>query len=193
MKEFFKLILGFIPWLLFMFIAGHSLFRLEVAILICLAASIIFGLRDLRERFILQWGSLIFFASCAVLVNGLKIIWLAENMDILANSFLAGIVWFSIAVKKPFTLQYARRELPKDLWNDVYVVRTCIDIAIVWACLMTVSAVMSFIKHGHLIQLPHWAYFYISIISMVFGAGFTVWYKKRARRQGAARLQSMSS
>lgn len=37
--------------------------------------------------FILQWGSFIFFAACAILVNGLKIIWAAENMDILANSF----------------------------------------------------------------------------------------------------------
>ena len=194
MKEFFQLILGFIPWLLFMVIAGHSLFQLEIAILICLAASIVFGIRDLRDRFILQWGSLIFFASCAISVNGLKIIWIAENMDILANSFLAGLVWLSIVLKKPFTLQYARRELPKDYWNDVHVVRTCMDIAVVWACLMTVSAVMSFVKHSHfIIQLPHWVYFYISITSMVLGAGFTVWYKKRARRQGSAHPQSMLS
>jgi hypothetical protein len=189
MKEFLQLILGFIPWLLFMFIAGHSLFQLELAILICLAASVVFGLRDLRDRFILQWGSLIFFTACAILVNVLKIIWVAENMDIVANSFLAGLVWISIALKKPFTLQYARRDLPKDRWNDVHVVRTCVVIAVVWACLMTVSAVMSGVKHSHIVQLPDWVYFYISMTNLVVGAIFTVWYKKRARRQGSAHAQ----
>lgn len=186
MKEFLQLIFGFIPWLLFMFISGHSLFQLEVAILICLAASVIFGFRDLRDRFILQWGSLIFFAACAVLVNGLKIIWVAENMDILANCYLAGLVWISIALKKPFTLQYARRNLPEDRWNDVHVVRACTVIALVWACLMTLSAVVSAVKHSNLVQLPHVVYFYISIIHMVIGATFTVWYKKRSRRQASA-------
>ena len=189
MKEFLQLILGFIPWLLFMFIAGHSLYQLEMAILICLAASVVFGFRDLRDRFILQWGSLIFFAACAILVNGLKIIWAAENMDLLANGYLAGLVWISIALKKPFTLQYARRDLPKDRWNDVHVVRACMVIAVVWACLMTVSAVMSAVKHSHIVQLPDWVYFYISMTNLVVGAIFTVWYKKRARRQRSAHAQ----
>ena len=45
--------------------------------------------------------------------------------------------------EKTFTLQYARRDLPQDRWNDVHVVRACMVIAVVWACLMTVSAVMS--------------------------------------------------
>jgi len=189
MKEFFQLILGFIPWLLFMFIAGHSLFQLEMAILICLAASVVFGFRDLRERFILQWGSLIFFLGCAVLINGLTLIWFAENMDILANGYLAGLVWVSIMLKKPFTLQYARRDLPVDRWNDIHVVRVCTIIAVVWACLMTFSTIMSVIKHSAITHLADWVYFYISITNMILGAMFTVWYKRRARRQAAMYAQ----
>lgn len=189
MKEFLQLILGFIPWLILMFIPAHSLSQLELAILICLAASIVFGFRDLRDLFILQWGTLIFFVACAILINGLKIIWFAENMDIIANGFLAGLIWISIALKKPFTLQYAKRELPEERWNDVHVIRTCVIIALVWACLITFSAVMAAVKHSHIVQLPDWVYFYISVINMVLGAIFTVWYKKRARRQRSEHAQ----
>jgi hypothetical protein len=86
-------------------------------------------------------------------------------------------------------MQYARRDLPKDRWNDVHVVRVCMVIAVVRACLMTISAVMSAVKHINIVQLPDWIYFYISMTNLVVGAVFTVWYKKRAHRQGSAHAQ----
>jgi len=59
----------------------------------------------------------------------------------------------------------------------------------VWACLMTVSAVMSVVRHSQIFQWPEWVYFYISITNMVAGAVFTIWYKKRAQRQASGPAQ----
>jgi len=44
-------------------------------------------------------------------------------------------------------------------------------IAVVWACLMTVSALMPAVKHSHVAQLPDLVYFYISMTNLVEGAG----------------------
>ena len=58
-------------------------------------------------------GNTRFFVSIFISLNLLKIIWFAQNMSILSNVFLAGIVWLTIAIGRPFTLQYARADLPK--------------------------------------------------------------------------------
>ena len=86
MKEIRELpafLLGFAPWILFLALSGPTLPALERAILVCLAASVTLGFGELRRGYILQWGTLVFFAACAVLVNVFKVVWVARNMEIM--------------------------------------------------------------------------------------------------------------
>lgn len=183
LKDLLSLLLGFIPWLLFMFIAGHTLAGLERAILVCLAASLVFGFKDLRSGFILQWGSLLFFLSCGIFVNILHNIWVARHMDLLANSFLAGIVWLTVVADKPFALQYARRDLPPEKWNDPDFIRGCRSITVVWGALMTFSVCVSIFKRVSPVVLPGPVYFDISLLTICSGLVYTTLFKRRKRLQ----------
>lgn len=185
-KEIAKFLVGFMPWILFLFISGNSLTSLERAIIICFIASIVFGIRELRSGFILQWGTLFFFVACLLAVNVLKMTAVAENMGLLANGFLASIIWLTVLAGKPFTLQYARAELPKERWHDLELVKSCRFIAIVWGSLLTFSAGVSFFRAVEPGRYPAWCYACISIGTIIGGTIFTQVYKsyKRAQSQG---------
>ena len=183
LKEILIFLLGFMPWILFLFLSGDTFASLQRAIIICLVASLIFGFHDLRKGFILQWGSLLFFASCVIMVNLLKIVVVAKNMGIIANGFLAAIVWLTILIGKPFTLQYARADLPREQWNDPGLARSCQFIAIIWGLLLTVSTVISFFRALNPGLYPGWIYSSISIGTIIGGTIFTQVYKKRKRSQ----------
>ena len=133
--------------------------------------------------FILQWGSLLFFASCAIMVNHFKMVAIAKNMGIIANGFLAAIIWLTILIGKPFTLQYARADLPSQRWNDPQLARSCQFIAIVWGLLLTVSTLVSFFRVLNPGLYPGWIYSSISIGTIIGGTIFTQLYKKRKRSQ----------
>jgi carotenoid cleavage dioxygenase len=62
-EETIQFILGFMPWILFLFISGHSFASLEHALLICLAVCLVLGFKDLRKGFLLRWGTLLFFVQ----------------------------------------------------------------------------------------------------------------------------------
>ncbi|MBI4982162.1 MAG: hypothetical protein HZC15_03350 [Candidatus Omnitrophica bacterium] len=182
-KELIKFLLGFSPWLLFLFISGHTLASLERAIIICFLVSFLLGFRDLCKGFILQWGTLFFFITCLITINLMKLVFVAENMGIVSNGFLASIVWVTILIRKPFTLQYARSDLPRERWDDPGVLKSCRFIAIVWALILTFSTLVSIFR----VFRPHvyssGFYFDISLATMLGGSIFTVLYKKYKRNQ----------
>jgi hypothetical protein len=185
LKELIKFLLGFIPWLLFLFLSGHTLASLERSIIICLLASLIFSFEQLRKGFILQWGTLLFFIACTITVNFMNLIFVAKNMGIISNGFLASIIWITILVGKPFTLQYAKAELPKERWDDPALIRSCRFIAIVWALLLTLSALLAYFRILNPTLYPNWVYFDITIGIILGGSVFTTLYKKYKRSQRA--------
>ena len=183
LKEIMSFLLGFMPWILFLFFSGQTFVSLERSILIGLLASLIFGYKELRGGFLLQWGTLIFFIACAVTVDGLKWIFVAKSMAIISNGFLALLIWWTLAIGKPFTLQYARAELPKEQWNDPALIQSCRFLAVVWAFLLTFLTLMAAFKNFNPGRYPDGIYFGITIAAIVGGIVFTTLYKKYKRNQ----------
>ena len=181
LKDTAALLLGFLPWLLFLFFSGHSMESLERITWISLAASLTFGFSELRSGFILQWGTLVFFAACAVLVGIFHVVWVATQMDLLANASLAAIVWGTLLAGQPFALQYARRGLPSERWNDPKMVAGCRFITLVWAALMTASVGVSVYRRTSAPQVSEQAYFTISLAIIAVGVVFTTLFKRRKR------------
>jgi hypothetical protein len=181
LTEILKFLLGFASWIVFLFLSGNTLNSLERALIISFVISIIFGYKQLRGGFILQWGSAIFFAWCIIMVNGLKNVTIAKNMGIIANGFLASIIWLTILVGKPFTLQYAREDLPKERWNDPGLVQSCRFMAIVWGLLMVFSTLVACFKVMRPGSYPEIVYSSISIGTIMGGTLFTQFYKKYKR------------
>ena len=183
LKELAKFLLGFMPWLLFLFLSGPTLASLERSIIVCLLAGVIFNFGELRKGFILQWGTLLFFVACAIAVNFSHSLFVAKNMGIISNGFLASLIWGTILIGKPFTLQYARADLPEERWGDPALIQSCRFIAIVWALLLTFSALVASFKVLNPTLFPDWIYFVISMGVMLGGTVFTSLYKKYRRNQ----------
>ncbi len=183
LKELTTFLLGFMPWLLFLFFSGQTFVSLERSILLGLLASLIFGFRELRRGFLLQWGTLIFFIACAIAVDWMKSLEVAKNMGIISNGSLACLIWGTILIGKPFTLQYARAELPKERWDDPALMRSCRFLAVVWAIALTFLALVAYVKNLNPTLCPGWLNFDISIAVIVGGIVFTTGYKKYKRSQ----------
>lgn len=193
LRDLAGLLLGFLPWLLFLFLSGHTLASLERGIIISLAVSVVFGLGGLKRGFILQWGTLVFFAAAFVLVNIMKTVWVAENMGVLTNLFLAGLMWFTVIIGIPFALQYARAGLPKEQRDDPNLVRGSRFITIVWAVLMTISTAVAVFRKADLVSLPEWVYFDISLLIIFGGLGYTTLFRRKKRAQRERMLKPAGS
>ena len=183
LKDTAVLLLGFLPWLLFLFFSGHSMESLERITWISLAASLTFGFSELRSGFILQWGPLVFFSACVLLVGVFHVVWVATQMDLLANASLASIVWATLLAGRPFALQYARKGLPPERWNDPKLIEGCRFITLVWAALMSASVGVSVYRRTSAPQVSERAYFAISLAIIAAGVIFTTLFKRRKRLQ----------
>lgn len=180
MKDFFRFLTGFLPWIAFALLSGPPLLRLEIAIAVSLLLSLIVGYSRLKKGFILTWGTLIFFSVNMILVAGLKNVWVMKHMGILAPFSLAAITWISLALGKPFVLQFARENVPVERWDDPEFVLSCRNLTLFWGCLFVVSTLVGlakFLKLGG----PEWMYGALSFAVTVFGLAFTEWFKQMKR------------
>jgi hypothetical protein len=178
-----KLILGFLPWFLFLFLPTDGWNPLRRAVLICLAASVLFGWKMLRQGFILQWATTAFFLFCSLSLYGFRWVWLATHMGIIANGFLDGVIWFTVLTGKPFTLQYARAELPREQWNNEGLIRSCRIIAIFWGTILLVPIALGAFRLFHPHALSDRFSLCLSLSCIAIGTGFTTFYKQLKRRQ----------
>jgi carotenoid cleavage dioxygenase len=121
--------------------------------------------------------------ACAITVNFSHSMFVAQNMGIISNGFLACLIWGTIFVGKPFTLQYAMADLPREQWSDPALVKSCRFIAVIWAALLSFSAFVAYFKVLNPALYPEWIYFLISMGVMLGGTVFTSAYKKYKRNQ----------
>ncbi len=180
-----KFILGFLPWILFLVLPTDGWNPLRKVVVICLVASVVFAWKGLRRGWILQWATLVFFLVSAVLLYGVNCIWLAEHMGIVANGFLAGVIWFTVLIGRPFTLQLARADLPQERWYDESLIRGCRFIAVFWGILLLVPTAASIFRLFNPQVLSERFYFYLSLCCVAGGILYTSLYKyvKRMKRR----------
>jgi hypothetical protein len=143
MKEIFKLLLGFSPWIVFGVIAGPSLWWLNAAIIIALSLVLVTGYKQLAKGFILTWGSLVFFGVLLVMVVLCRNMWIINNLDILAQGALAAIAWMSIFMGRPFVLQYARETAPPERQASPVFYRSCRILSMLWGVIFLIATGMS--------------------------------------------------
>ncbi len=113
-----KLLISFSPWILFGILAGHSLTQLEIALVLSLILSVIVGFKDLKAMMIIPWVTFLFFLGAIILITGLKLYGFIPYLGIASNAALTLVTFGSLLVGVPFTIQYARKEVPRERWND---------------------------------------------------------------------------
>ncbi len=176
-----NMVLAFAPFIVFALvdrIAGPTA-GLSSAALVSAALNLWDFLTPGRRPKILEIGTLVLFgalASYAVFGGGaaLSVI----SVRLLVDSGLMLIVLGSIAIRQPFTLQYAREQVAPELWENPEFIRTNYVITAVWALAFAVM-VAAELALLYIPDMPQRAGI-IAIIAALYGAmKFTSWYPER--------------
>jgi hypothetical protein len=104
-------------------------------------------------------------------------------MDLLANLSLASIIWMTLLAGRPFALQYARKGLPPERWNDPQLFKGCRFITLVWAILMSLAVGISIYRRTTAPQPAEQFYFAITLCLIASGVIFTTVFKRQKRLQ----------
>lgn len=176
-----KLFLAFAPWIVFGLISGPSFFSLEIAIIISLAITLILGYKTMRKWYILPWVTFTFFVLAFITIVLMKNIWVATHMKILSYMVLVAVAWGSILVGLPFTMQYAKEEVDKSLWNTKSFIRTNQIITAFWGAVFFINLGMSYYMFLHKV-MGQWTFMVVGWVLILIGLVFTTEYTKFARR-----------
>lgn len=136
-----KLITSFLPWIAFsVFISILSpVYTCMLAIVIYIVTS----RQALIQKFILDWASLIFFILLGLLLWKLpEKHWLVIHAGTISSYALAAIMWLSILIGKPFTLQYAKQSVPAAVTKLKIFIWINYWISIMWGVLLSISAIL---------------------------------------------------
>lgn len=104
---------------------------------------------------LLDVTAIIFFTALAVaeaLVGAGPQRWLGTWSAELSNVIIAAITGLSLAVRRPFTLPYARETNDRAFWNLPIFLRINYVVSAVWASVFVLMAIASYIGDGPLHQ-----------------------------------------
>jgi len=178
------ILLSFAPWIVFGFISGQSLIRLETAMVIALAITVLLSYKQLKKGYVLTWGTLLFFILSFIAVALMKNIWVATHMGVLSYATLAAITWGSMIVGQPWTLQYAKEEVDRSLWKNKGFIHANQVITGAWGTIFLIDLAMNYYKLNHHVA-QEWIIDATGWVLILIGMGFTVAYTdwSRKRRQ----------
>lgn len=181
---FLKMLFGFAPWLSFLIIAHGSMFRLKLGLIVAFSLTVIMGVLKLHRGVIL-WAGLIFFSYATVAVVLMEHMWTVLHMGVLANGMLALSTWYTLAIGKPFTADYAKDHTPKEFWTHPSFVRTNQLLTAVWGVCFTAGATIAWLKMARH-DLPDWEYEVMNYSFMLTGVAMSTWYPEYVRRRRLA-------
>jgi len=128
-----QVLFGFLPWIIFWIFSGMD--NWPAAILGALATSIaIVTWRRLKRHDFktMEVVSLAYFAVHTLITLGLHNDFLIHYRPAVNALVLAGMAWGSLALKSPFTYEYAKEDWPEEVWSDPLFIRTNQIITAVW-------------------------------------------------------------
>ena len=130
---------------------------------------------------ILEIGSLLLFAGLVLYTLVAQPAWTVATVRLAVDCGLLAIVVVSLAIGRPFTLQYAREQVAKEFWTTPLFVRTNRRITAAWglafAVLVAADAAAEYVP-----TVPLWLDIAGSIVALCGAFGFTVWYPAKVRR-----------
>src|SRR5512137_1143264 len=149
--------LGFSPWVAFGvltalghrgagFVAGLTL----AGVLLALQA----GKRRIKA---MEVASTAFFAVQTLLTQVIGWDGLHAYDLVLLYVALAAMAWTTLALRSPFTLQYAREDWPKELWDQPIFRRTNVMLTVAWGIIFTANAFCAAVTVGAP-TAPVWLY-----------------------------------
>jgi hypothetical protein len=146
------------------------------------ATSVVLPLRDWigfhRKPKILEIGTAILFGGLALYATLGGPVWSIVGVRLRVDAGLLLIVLTTLLVGKPFTLQYAREQVPQDLWDTPQFIRSNYVITGVWsgAFLILVLADLIMIYRT---DMPPKIGILATVLALVGAFKFTQWYPEK--------------
>ena len=183
-------VVGFVPWIVYWVLVGNAPFLTAVLVGLGLAVAIN-GITLVRHQplMVLEAGTAVVFAIFVIMALTLSDDFLERWLQPLGNAGLFAIVLVSILIGKPFTLQYARRSTPPELWDEPGFVYVCQLLAWLWAAAMAFMTIVSLIPpivdgdatvrdaDDTLSVVCYWVLPFIALgLAMVFTAKYPDWF-----------------
>jgi hypothetical protein len=185
------ILLAFAPFIVYVIIerlAGITP-GLVAATLTSMALLIRDGMSRQRKVKILEIGTALLFGGLAAYSFFSRVVWSIPAVRLRVDAGLLLVVLISISLRRPFTLQYAREEVPQNLWTSPEFVRTNYIITAVWALAFALMVAMD-MAMLYLPGLSTRVAIIVTIVVIWAAAKFTSWYPDRKRRasQASARI-----
>ncbi|WP_411102984.1 hypothetical protein [Streptomyces sp. cmx-4-9] len=185
------------PWIIFSVLVGPGRFELSVCLALATSLVLVIAGRVTRRGSswkILEVSDLVFFSVMAVigaLVGPGTHRWLETYAGEVSNIALFLVAFGSMAVRMPFTIQYAREQVEPGLWDSPVFLRTNYMITGAWGLAFLVAAVAG--AYGDLVLRDPdnlWTGWVIQVAALIAAVRFTNWYpdvvRARARREHPA-------
>ena len=175
------ILLAFAPFFAF-FLIERFLDKPLVALVAGAVVSAILVAREImrgsKQLKVLEVGTMILFAGLALYTLLTKATWSIMSVRLCVDTGLLVLVLVSMAIRRPFTLPYAREKSPPEIWKEPEFIRTNYIITAVWAAAFVVMVLADLV----LLYLPgvRPAVGIIVTIAAIYGAvKFTGWYPER--------------
>lgn len=131
---------------------------------------------------ILEVGSLVLFFGLTSYTLVIHPVWSVATVRLSVDSGLLVIVLLSLAIRHPFTLQYARENVPRELWGKASFRTTNYLITGAWAgafmVLVAADAAAEYVT-----DIPIWIDITASIVAFIAALLFTIWYPTVVQRR----------
>jgi hypothetical protein len=145
----------------------------------------------LRDQFtpgrtpkVLEIGTVLLFGGLALyaVLGGAS--WSIVGVRLCVDAGLLLIVLATIAIRQPFTLQYAREQVAREHWNSAEFVRTNYVITAAWALAFAVMVAADLVLL-YATALPPKFGIIATILAIVGAVKFTSWYPERRQAQAS--------
>jgi len=177
-----NILLGLSPFVVFFVLM--RLVSPAAGLIAAFAVSLLLCLRMLRRGEsvkILEIGSLGLFGLLTAYTVLAAPTWTVATVRLAVDAGLLTIVLVSLAIDRPFTLQYAREQVPQQLWASPIFITTNRIITAVWAVAFAVF-VAADAAAEYVPEIPVWVDVVVSVATLLGAVWFTRWYPDRVRR-----------
>jgi hypothetical protein len=176
------ILLAFAPFIVFAVVErlAGPLAALATGALVSLILLIRDWITPGRSLKILEVGTALLF--CALLLSGVReaVAWSVIGVRLCVDIGLLVIVLASMAVGRPFTLQYAREQVAPEFWSSREFVRTNWVITAIWALAFAVMVVAE-LALLYVPSLSPRVGIVAIVLALVGAVKFTGWYPDHVR------------
>ncbi|MFZ0663730.1 MAG: hypothetical protein WAM66_13625 [Acidobacteriaceae bacterium] len=173
-----RILLGFAPFIVFALLSRYV--PASVSLWAAAAVSAALVLREkIRGRSIkiLETGTFVLFALLGLYISLTHGAWDIPTVRSVVDGGLLFIILLSLLIRRPFTLQYAREQVPAAAQSSPTFVRTNYIITTAWALAMAIIVVADLAMH-FVTRLPVRVEVAVIVAALGGAFWFSKWYPK---------------